>query len=136
MKGYLPGTNPVGYDRTHFGYPVRHQGKKTIGRIAGNPKIIAAMDRTHEIPELLDVFMAASGTSERWITVYEFRMYFHLDESCATAISGYLRRIYRNSMGKNQYCVAKTEKIPVKIPQRRMMTRYLVKKRPAPRRSI
>ena len=94
------------------------------------------MERTHEIPELLDAFMTASGTSERWITVYELRMYFHLDESCATAISGYLRRIYRNSMGKNRYSVERIEKIPVRIPQRRMMTRYLVKKRPSPRRSI
>ena len=94
------------------------------------------MERTHEIPELLDAFMIASGTSERWITVYELRMYFHLDESCATAISGYLRRIYRNSYGNNQYSVEKIEKIPVKIPQRRISTRYLVKKRPSSRRSI
>ena len=93
------------------------------------------MNLTHEIPELLDAFMAASGTSERWITVYEFRMHFHLDESYATAISGYLRRIYRNSMGKNRYCVERIEKIPVRIPQRRLMTRYLIKKRPSPRRS-
>jgi hypothetical protein len=87
------------------------------------------MDHTHEIPELLDAFMAASGDSERWITVYELRMYFHLDESCATAISGYLRRIYRNSSGSNQYSVEKIERIPVKTPQRRISTRYLVKKR-------
>lgn len=92
------------------------------------------MNLTHEIPELLDAFMAASGTSERWITVYEFRMHFHLDESYATAISGYLRRIYRNSMGKNRYYVGKIEKIPVKTPQQRMMTRYLVKEKSTLRR--
>ncbi|MFA6362702.1 hypothetical protein [Methanoregula sp.] len=92
------------------------------------------MDHTHEIPELLDAFMAASGDSERWITVYELRMYFHLDESCATVISGYLRRIYRNPSRTGLYSVEKIERIPVKIPQRRISTRYLVKRRPSSRR--
>jgi len=94
------------------------------------------MDHHHEIPELLENFMQASGNTERWITVYEFRTYFNLDESCAPAISGYLRRIYRNPCHTGRYSVEKIEKILVKIPQRRTLKRYLVKKRPSFHRCI
>jgi len=88
------------------------------------------MENTHEIPELLEAFMAASGSSERWITVYELRMYFNLDESCAAAISGYLRRIYRSPSRTVRYRVEKIERTLVNIPQRRISRRYLVRKRP------
>ncbi|MEN6396965.1 MAG: hypothetical protein ABFC78_10850 [Methanoregula sp.] len=92
------------------------------------------MDHHHDIPQLLENFMDASGISERWISVYELRMYFHLDESSAPAISGYLRRIYRNPCHTGLYSVEKIEKIQVTIPQRRTLKRYLVKKRSPSRR--
>lgn len=73
--------------------------------------------------------MEACGERERWITVYEFRTYFHLDESSAHAISGFLRRIYEAPFFSFPYRVKKIERIIVHTPQRRSINRYLVKKR-------
>lgn len=53
------------------------------------------MARNNEIPDLLAQYMEACGETGRWVTVYEFRTYFHLDNSSAHAISGFLRRIYQ-----------------------------------------
>jgi hypothetical protein len=88
------------------------------------------MARNKEIPDLLARYMEMCGETERWITVYELRTYFHLDESSAHAISGFLRRIYQGPFFSYQYRVKKIEKIMVKKPQRRSINRYLVKKRP------
>jgi hypothetical protein len=88
------------------------------------------MARDKEIPDLLAQYMEMCGEMERWITVYEFRTYFHLDESSAHAISGFLRRIHYRPFFSYQYRVKKIEKIIVYIPQRRCINRYLVKKRP------
>jgi hypothetical protein len=88
------------------------------------------MVRDKEIPDLLAQYMEMCGEMERWITVYEFRTYFHLDESSAHAISGFLRRIHYRPFFSYQYRVKKIEKIIVYIPQRRCINRYLVKKRP------
>jgi hypothetical protein len=73
--------------------------------------------------------MEAGGDTEQWITVYEFRTYFHLDESSAHAISGFLRRIYQAPFFSFRYRVKKIERIIVHTPQRRSINRYLVKKR-------
>jgi len=88
------------------------------------------MARNKEIPDLLAQYMEVCGEMERWITVYEFRTYFHLDESSAHAISGFLRRIHYRPFFSYQYRVKKIEKIIVYTPQRRCINRYLVKKRP------
>jgi len=88
------------------------------------------MARNKEIPDLLAQYMEMCGEMERWITVYEFRTYFHLDESSAHAISGFLRRIHYRPFFSYQYRVKKIEKIIVYTPQRRCINRYLVKKRP------
>ena len=88
------------------------------------------MSRNKEIPNLLAQYMEVCGETERWITVYELRTYFHLDESSAHAISGFLRRIYCRPFFSYQYRVKKIEKILVHTPQRRCINRYLVKKRP------
>jgi|GEM_PF-819705 len=87
------------------------------------------MTSNKEVPDLLAQYMEVCGETERWITVYEFRTYFHLDESSAHAISGFLRRIYERSFFSFPYRVKKIEKIIVKTPQRRCINRYLVKKR-------
>ena len=88
------------------------------------------MARYKEIPDLLAQYMEMCGETERWITVYEFRIYFHLDESFAHAISGFLNRIYYRPFLSYQYRVKKIEKIIVCTPVRRCINRYLVKKRP------
>jgi len=88
------------------------------------------MARNKEIPELLEQYMAQFGETEQWITVQEFRTYFQLDEFFAPAISGFLRRIYHGPFCSCNYRVERMEKIVVKIPQRRLIIRYLVKKRP------
>jgi len=87
------------------------------------------MARNKEIPDLLAQYMEMCGEMERWITVYEFRTYFHMDESSAHAISGFLRRIHYRPFFSYQYRVKKIEKIIVYTPQRRCINRYLVKKR-------
>jgi len=88
------------------------------------------MARNKEIPDLLAQYMEMCGEMERWITVYEFRTCFHLDESSAHAISGFLRRIHYRPFFSYQFRVKKIEKIIVYTPQRRCINRYLVKKRP------
>jgi hypothetical protein len=88
------------------------------------------MARNKEIPDLLAQYMEMCGEMEKWITVYEFRTFFHLDESSAHAISGFLRRIHYRPFFSYQYRVKKIEKILVYTPQRRCINRYLVKKRP------
>jgi hypothetical protein len=88
------------------------------------------MVRYKEIPDLLVQYMEMCEESERWITVYEFRTYFHLDESSAHAISGFLNRICYRSFLSYPYRVKKIEKIIMYTPTRRIINRYLVKKKP------
>ena len=67
------------------------------------------MTRDKEIPELLAEYMKACKDTERWITVYELRSYFHLDESYAHAISGLLRRIHYRPYFSYLYRVKKSK---------------------------
>jgi hypothetical protein len=92
------------------------------------------MARNNEIPDLLAQYMEMCGTTERWITVYELRSYFNLDESTAHAFSGFLRRIYHGPFFSYQYRVKRIEKVLVDTPQRRSINRYLVRKRLDPRK--
>jgi len=92
------------------------------------------MARNREIPELLEQYMEPFGETGHWITVQEFRTYFQLDEFSAPAISGFLLRIYHGPFLSCHYRVERMEKILVNTPQRKIIKRYLVKKRPAPRR--
>jgi hypothetical protein len=91
---------------------------------------LSSMVRYKEIPDLLVQYMEMCEESERWITVYEFRTYFHLDESSAHAISGFLNRICYRSFLSYPYRVKKIEKIIIYTPTRRIINRYLVKKKP------
>ena len=88
------------------------------------------MARNKEIPELLEQYMEQFGETEHWITVQEFRTYFQLDEMFAPAISGFLHRIYHGPFCSCNYRVERMEKIVVKTPKRKIIKRYLVKKRP------
>jgi hypothetical protein len=87
------------------------------------------------VAELLEQYMEKCGQSEQWITVYEFRTYFHLDEFTAPIISGFLRRLHHNTHFTGQYRVEKIEKIKVSVPQQRMIKRYLVHNKPAARKT-
>jgi hypothetical protein len=90
------------------------------------------MQRDEEIPDLLAKYMEQWSKAERWVTVYEFRTCFDLDRSSASAVSGFLCRIYRGPFYSFPYRVKKIEKIFVHAPQRRSVNRYLVKKSPEP----
>ena len=72
--------------------------------------------------------MDADSQSERWITVQEFRTYFHLKKSCSPVISGYFQRIYQNPTYLCPYRVIKTEQIRDPSNPYRSVRRYLVKK--------
>jgi hypothetical protein len=93
------------------------------------------MARNPDIPPLLEKFMEESGEKQRWVMVYELRTYFHLDESSAPAIAGFLRRIYKGPFFPCSYRVERIEKITVEKPQRRMIRRYLVTQKSPPRKS-
>jgi hypothetical protein len=88
------------------------------------------MVRYKEIPDLLVQYMEMCEEPERWITVYEFRTCLHLDESSAHAISGFLNRICYRPFLSYPYRVKKIEKIIIHTPTRRIINRYLVKKKP------
>lgn len=88
------------------------------------------MARNREVPELLERFMEESGASERWITVYEFRAHFKLNEQYSPAISGFLQRIYQGSFYSCPYRVERIEKISIETPQKRTIRRYLIRRRP------
>ena len=92
---------------------------------------MSAMIDDAVVADLLEMFMESSGLPERWITVYEFRTRFQLDEDTAPVIAGFLRRLHHNTLFSCQYRVEKIEKIRVNLPQTRMMRRYLVRKRMA-----
>jgi len=88
------------------------------------------MARNKDVPGLLERFMEESGETQRWVTVNEIRTHFHLDELSAPAISGFLQRIYHGPFFSCQYRVERIENVTVQKPQRRIIKRYLVTKRP------
>ena len=88
------------------------------------------MARNKDVPDFLERFMEESGKTQCWVTVNEIRTYFNLDELSAPAISGFLQRIYHGPFFSCQYRVERIEKVTVQKPQRRIIKRYLVTKRP------
>jgi hypothetical protein len=92
------------------------------------------MERTRDIPDLLERFMEESGETKRWVTVNELRTYFHLDEFAAPSLSGFLQRIYQDSFFSCPYRVERIEKIAIRKPKHRIIKRYLVTKRPGAHR--
>jgi len=92
------------------------------------------MARNKEIPDLLEQYMEQFSETEHWITVQEFRTYFQLADMYAPAISGFLLRIYHGPFCSCHYRVERMEKIVVNSPQRKIIKRYLVKKRADPRK--
>ena len=103
----------------------------TSQSLSGDDAMKAMIDDI-TVSDLLEMFMESSGLVERWITVYEFRTRFQLDEDTAPIIAGFLRRLHHKTLFYCAYRVEKIEKIKVSIPQQRMIKSYLVQKRPAP----
>jgi hypothetical protein len=91
------------------------------------------MTRRQEVPDLLEQFMEASGSKERWVTVRELRLFFQLDESAGPAFSGFLRKIHHGPFFTCRYKVARMEKFRDTTPPYRMIKKYLVQVRPVPR---
>jgi len=84
---------------------------------------------THpKIFELLKDYMDADTQTERWITVQEFRTYFHLKKSCSPVIAGYFRRIYQNPTYLCPYRVTRIEQVKDPANPYRSVRRYLVEK--------
>jgi|WetSurMetagenome_2_1015567.scaffolds.fasta_scaffold147855_1 hypothetical protein len=81
-----------------------------------------------KIVDLLKDYMDAEGHSERWITVQEFRTFFHLQKSYSPVIAGYFQRIYQNPTYLCPYRVIRTEQIRDPANPYRSVRRYLVEK--------
>jgi len=93
------------------------------------------MQRQPELPELLEHYMEASGMAECWITVRELRSFFCMEESAGPAISGFLQRIHHGPFHACRYRVTRMEKFRDRAPPYRIIKKYLVQARPAPRSS-
>jgi hypothetical protein len=83
-----------------------------------------------EVPELLEQYMEASGSAERWVTVRELRSFFQLDESAGPALSGFLQKIYQWPSLSCRYRVERIEKFREITPPYRIIKKYLVQERP------
>jgi hypothetical protein len=81
-----------------------------------------------KIVELLKDYMDRDCRSERWITVQEFRSYFHLQKSCSPVIAGYFQRIYQNPTYLCPYRVIRIQNIQDPANPYRSVRRYLVEK--------
>ena len=99
-------------------------------RLSLQKKSLAAMTNHPKIFELLKDFMDADSRSERWITVQEFRTFFHLKTSCSPVISGYFRRLYQNPTYLCPYRVIRIGYVRDPANPYRSVKRYLVEKTP------
>jgi len=89
-----------------------------------------------EIPELLEQYMEASGSAERWVTVGELRSFFQLDESAGPALSGFLQKSYYWSFRSCRYRVERIEKFQETTPPYRIIRKYLVQERPVKKHQL
>jgi hypothetical protein len=94
-----------------------------------------AMQHHPDVPELLEQYMEATGTAGCWVTVRELRAFFMMDESAGPAFSGFLQRIHHGSFPACRYRVTRMEKFRDSSPPYRIIKKYFVQARPAPRLS-
>ena len=87
------------------------------------------MRKYNGIPELLEQFMQAQGSCERWVTVQELRDRFGLTRYQCNTVSGFLRRLHDGTFGQCPYVVLRIELIPRTSPSPPQKYRYLVKHR-------
>ncbi len=78
------------------------------------------------MPELLEQFMQAQGTDERWITVHELRDHFGLTRYQSNTASAFLRRLRLGPFGRFPFVVAKIERMAGKNPSDPKKCRYLL----------
>jgi hypothetical protein len=88
------------------------------------------MTHRQDVPDLLEQFMEASGSAERWVRV---RLFFQLDESAGPAISGFLQKISQGPFFTCRFKVARMEKFQDTITPYRIIKKYLVQTRPSVR---
>ncbi|MDD1689619.1 MAG: hypothetical protein LUQ66_03060 [Methanoregula sp.] len=88
------------------------------------------MIRHPEVPELLEQYMEATGSAERWVTVRELRSFFQMEESAGPAFSGFLQKIHHGPFVSCPYKVARMEKFRDTTPPYRIIKKYLVQVRP------
>ena len=89
------------------------------------------MRKYNGIPELLEQFMQAQGSDERWVTVQELRDWFGLSRYQCNTVSGFLRRLHAGTFGKCPYIVLRIDQVQgykLNDPPR---YRYLVKQKGA-----
>jgi hypothetical protein len=91
------------------------------------------MVRHPDVPDLLEKYMESSGMQECWVTVRELRSYFDLEDSAGPAISGFLQRIHYGHFFSFRYKVGRIEKIREITPPYRIIRKYFVQERPAPK---
>lgn len=81
------------------------------------------------IPELLELYMQEQGSSERWVTVQEFRDRFGLTRYQCNTVSGFLRRLEYGSFGQYPFIVTKITREDGEYPSDPKKSRYLLKLR-------
>jgi len=87
------------------------------------------MTCTLDIPDLLEQYMEASGSSEQWITVREIRSFFHLDDATGPAFSGFLLKSQYAARWSCRYKVDRIERFRDTLPPYRIVRRYHVRER-------
>ncbi len=92
--------------------------------------MVRVMTDYHAIPELLEEYMQAYDGPGLWVTVPDFRTYFALDNYSSPVISGFFRRLYHRPFFTCPYRVTRIENLIVTIPQKRMIKRYFITRKP------
>jgi hypothetical protein len=88
------------------------------------------MSKYSGIPEMVEEYMAESGSTERWVTVHELRNRFGLTRLQCSTVSGFLRRLQQGTFVKFPYIVQKIEQVSTSTPStpRKMrVSRYFLK---------
>ena len=107
------------------------KGRVLIGFIGSCDKITedAGMRKYSGIPEILEEFMAESGSTERWVTVRELRERFGLVRQQCTSVARFFQRLHEGAFRQFPFIVLKIERAPADIPRDMNVYRYLIKRR-------
>lgn len=87
------------------------------------------MRKYNGIPELLEQFMQAEGSDDRWVTVQELRNRYGLTRYQCNTVSGFLRRLHAGTFGQCPYVVVRVDQVAGHKPGDPPQYRYLVKLR-------
>lgn len=81
------------------------------------------------IPDMLEMYMAEPGSTERWITVGQLRQRFGFSRKQCTGVSRFLRRLHEGAYRQFPYIVQRIERDPGCKPQETGVLRYLIRQR-------